>query len=168
MDIIEKGIQKGLISFDEERKKITYIHQGKTRNFNNPEEQVQAEVFLKLVLSYSYPVERIKQFVSVTMGASVKEADIVVYNDDECTKPHIVVESKKADVSELEFIQAIEQAASYAYSLSGTIKYLWVTSGIKNEYFLVDKDSNVKQTIPDIPRYGVTEVQKYKYAKGGR
>ena len=62
----------------------------------------------------------------------------------------------------------MKQAASYAYSLSGTIKYLWVTSGIKNEYFLVDKDSNVKQTIPDIPRYGVTELQKYKYAKGGR
>lgn len=168
MDIIDKGLQQGLISFDEERKKVTYIHQGKTRNYNNPEEQVQAEVFLKLVLSYNYPVERIQQFVSVTMGSSVKEADIVVYNDDECTKPHIVVECKKADVSELEFIQAIEQAAAYAYALSGTIKYLWVTSGIKNEYFLVDKDSNVKQTIPDIPRYGVTEIQKYKYAKGGR
>ena len=168
MDIIEKGIQKGLISFDDERKKITYIHQGKTRNYTNPEEQVQSEAFLKLVLSYNYPVERIQQFVSVTMGSSVKEADIVVYNDDECTKPHIVVECKKADVSELEFIQAIEQAAAYAYALSGTIKYLWVTSGIKNEYYLVDKDSNVKQTIPDIPRYGVTEVQKFKYAKGGR
>lgn len=168
MNIIEKGIQKGLIAFDEERKKITYIYQGKTRNYTNPEELVQAEVFLKLVLSYNYPVERIKQFVSVTMGASVKEADIVVYNDDECTKPHIVVECKKVDVSELEFIQAIEQAAAYAYALSGTIKYLWVTSGIKSEYFLIDKESNVKQTIPDIPRFGITEVQKYKYAKGGR
>jgi type I restriction enzyme M protein len=168
MDIIETGIQKGLISFDEERKRITYIHQGKTRNYNNPEEQVQAEAFLKLVLSYNYPVERIQQFVSVTMGSSVKEADIVVYNDDECTKPHIVVECKKADVSELEFVQAIEQAAAYAYALSGTIKYLWVTSGIKNEHFLIDKDSNVKQTIPDIPRFGITEIQKYKYAKGGR
>ncbi len=168
MDIIDKGIQKGLISFDEERKKITYLHQGKTRNYSNPEEQVQAEAFLKLVLSYNYPVERIQQFISVTMGSSVKEADIVVFNDDECTKPHIVVECKKTEVSELEFIQAIEQAAAYAYALSGTIKYLWVTSGIKNEYFLIDKESNVKQTIPDIPRYGVTEVQKFKYAKGGR
>ncbi len=168
MSLIEQGIQKGLISFDDERKKITYIHQGKTRNYTNPEEQVQAEAFLSLVLSYNYPVEQIQQFVSVTMGSSVKEADIVVYNDEEWTKPHIVVECKKADVSELEFIQAIEQAAAYAYALAGTIKYLWVSSGIKNEYFLVDKDSNVKQTIPDIPRFGTTEVQKYKYAKDGR
>ena len=168
MDIIQKGIEQGLITFYEERKYITYVHQDKKRNYTNPEEQVQAETFLKLVLSYGYPVERIKQFVTVTMGASTKEADIVVYNDNECTQPHIVVECKKSDISELEFIQAVEQAASYAYALSGTIKYLWVTSGIKNEYFLIDKEGNVKQTIPDIPRYGIIEIQKYKYVKGGR
>ena len=168
MDIIQNGIDKGLIALDEENKYITYIHQNKKRNYTNPEEQVQAETFLKLVLSYGYPVEKIKQFVSITMGSTTKEADIVVYNDEKCTEPLIIVECKKSDISELEFIQAVEQAASYAYALSGTIKYLWVTSSIKNEYFLVDKESNVKQTIPDIPRFGVTEIQKYKYAKGGR
>ena len=168
MEIIQKGIEKGLISFDNEKKYITYIHQNKKRNYTNPEEKVQTETFLKVVLSYGYPVERIKQFVTVTMGASTKEADIIVYKNDECTKPLIIVECKKSEISELEFIQAVEQAASYAYALSGTIKYLWVTSGIKNEYFLIDKESNVKQTIPDIPRFGVTEIQQYKYAKGKR
>ena len=168
MDIIQKGIEQGLIGFDDDKKYITYIHQNKKRNYSNPEEKIQAETFLKLVLSYGYPVERVKQFVTVTMGSSTKEADIVVYNDNENNEPLIIVECKKSDISELEFIQAIEQASSYAYALSGTIKYLWVTSGIKNEYFLIDKDRNVKQTIPDIPRFGVKEIQKYKYAKGGR
>ena len=169
MNLIEQGIEKGLIRFDEDRKNIFYIHQDdKRRNYNNPEEKVQAEAYLKLVLNYGYSTERIVQFKSVTMGASVKEVDIVVYNDDECTQPHIVVECKKEDVSELEFEQAIKQGASYAYALSGTVKYLWVTSKIKNESFLIDKESDERQTIPDIPRYGITEIQKYKYAKGGR
>jgi type I restriction enzyme M protein len=169
MDLIEQGIKEGLIRFDEEKKNIYYIHQGeKRRNYNNPEEKVQAEAYLKLVLTYGYSPERIVQFKSVTMGASVKEVDIVVYNDDECTQPHILVECKKEDVSELEFKQAIKQGASYAYALSGTVKYLWVTSKIKNESFLIDKESDLTQTIPDIPRYGITEIQKYKYAKGGR
>lgn len=163
-----QGIQKGLIRFDEEQKYITYIHQNKKRNYTNPEEKVQAEAFLKLVLSYGYPVNRIRQFYPVTMGASTKEVDIVLYNDDQCTQPLIVVECKKEEVSELEFEQAINQAASYAYALPGTVKYLWVTSGILNDYFLIDKDSDVKKTIPDIPRFGIKEVQKYKYAKGGR
>jgi hypothetical protein len=52
--------------------------------------------------------------------------------------------------------------------LSGTVKYLWVTSKIKNESFLIDKDSDLTQTIPNIPRFGVTEIQKYQFAKGGR
>ena len=103
MNLIEKGIEKELIKFDEEKKYITYIHQNKKRNYTNPEELVQAEAFLKLVLSYGYQVERIIQFKSVTMGSAVKEVDIIVYNDDECTQPHIIVECKKEDVSELEF-----------------------------------------------------------------
>ena len=168
MSLIKKGIEKGLIKFDDENKYITYIHQNKKRNYANPEEKIQADTFLTLILSYNYPVERIKQFEPVKMGYSSKESDIIVYNDDECNQPLIIVECKKSDISELEFEQAVLQAAAYAYAIAGTIKYLWVTSGIKNEYFLIDKESSVKQTIPDIPPYGVTEIQKYKYVKGGR
>lgn len=168
MDLIEQGIKKGLISISEDKSRITYTYQNKSRNYNNPEEKVQAETFLKLILLYNYPEKHIKQFEPVTMGSSQKEADIIVYNDDECTQPHIVVECKKEEVSELEFIQAKEQAASYAYALAGTIQYVWVTSKIKNDYVQIDKDSKAKRTIPDIPHFGVSEIQKYKYVRGGR
>lgn len=168
MNLIEQGIQKGLISISEDKSRITYLNQNKTRNYNNPEEKVQAETFLKLVLLYNYPANQIKQFETVTMGSSQKEADIIVYNDEECKQPHIVVECKKEEVSELEFVQAKEQAASYAYALAGTIQYIWVTSKIKNDYAQIDKDSKTKRTVPDIPHFGVTEVQKYKYVRGGR
>lgn len=168
MNLIEQGIEQSLISFDEEKKYITYIHQNKKRNYSNPEEQVQAETFLKLVLYYHYPVERILQYQSVPMGGAVKEADIIVYNDDGCTKPLMVIECKNDSVSELEFNQAVDQGASYAYALAGTVKFLWVTSRIKNEYYIIDKDSDIKQTITTIPQFGSTKIQKYKYAKGGR
>ncbi|MBO4507636.1 MAG: hypothetical protein J5747_03255 [Spirochaetaceae bacterium] len=49
MDIIEQGKQKGLITISEDGSRITYVHQNKTRNFNNPEEKVQAETFLNKV-----------------------------------------------------------------------------------------------------------------------
>lgn len=168
MSLIQQGIQQSLISFDEDKKYITYIHQGKKRNYSNPEEQVQAEAFLTLIFSYGYPVSRIAQFKSVTMGSSAKEVDIIVYNDDECTQPHLVVECKKEDVSEQEFEQAVKQGASYAYAISGTIKYLWVTSGIRNAYFRIDKDNDGQTTIPVIPRFGETKIQEYQYVKGGR
>ena len=166
-DIIKRGIEKGLISFNDEYSRITYIHVNKTRNYLDPEEQVEAVSFLKLVLVYNYPVRRIKLFEKVTMGSSKKEADIIVYEDDLCFNPSIIVECKKQDVSEAEFLQAIEQAASYAYALSGTIKYIWTTSGIKDSFLQIDKERQTRIQIPNIPLFGKL-VPKYTYVKGGR
>ncbi|GHT74590.1 hypothetical protein AGMMS50262_07850 [Bacteroidia bacterium] len=93
---------------------ITYLNQNKKRNYVNPEEKVQAETFLNLVLTYNYPVNRIRQFVSVQMGSETKEADIIVYDDDKLESPLIVIECKKEEISDQEFETAVNQAYSYA------------------------------------------------------
>ena len=160
---IQEGIKRDLISISEDEKTIKYIHQNKSRNFANPEEKVQAEAFVLLVIQYNYKPERIKMFVPVKMGVETKEADIVVYNDDECTEPHILVECKKADISDLEFEQAIKQAYSYAYAMPNDVKYVWVTSSDKNQYFEVDKSKSSKTTLPDIPQFGVKKLANYKF-----
>ena len=165
-DYIQIGIEKGLISFNEDNSRIKYCYQGKERNYNNPEEKVQALAFLQLVIDYNYPERQIKQFEPVTMGSEVKEADIVVFEDEVCVKPLILVECKKQDVSEAEFQQAINQAYSYAFALPNEVKYVWITSGIKNDYFEVDKSQNTRNQLPDIPQYGIREVANYKYVYG--
>ena len=162
-DYIKIGIDKGLISFNEDKSRITYVHQNKERSYNNPEEKVQAVTFISLVIDYNYPVNRIKQFVPVTMGSEIKEADIVVYEDDMCMSPHVLVECKREEVSEAEYQQAIEQAYSYAFALPCNIKYVWVTSGIKSDYFEVDKNQNTRNQLPDIPQFGVKDIASYKY-----
>jgi len=168
VNLIQEGIDKGLIKFDDEQKYITYVHQNKRRNYSNPEEQVQAESFLKLVLVYGYKPERIKQFVAVKIGSDTREADIIVFNNDEHTSAHIVVECKKKDVSELEFNQAITQAFSYAATGTVRAKYFWVTSKIKDAYFEIPgKEPKKYLSVPDVPQYGVTKLAKFKYAKGG-
>jgi len=168
MNLIQEGLKKGLIKFDDEQKYITYVHQKKRRNYRNPEEQVQAESFLKLVLVYGYAPERIEQFASVKIGSDTREADIIVYNNDEHTSAHIVVECKKEEVSELEFKQAISQAFSYAATGTVRAKYFWVTSNIKDAYFEIpEKEPKKYITVPDVPQFGVSKLAKYKYAKGG-
>lgn len=167
MDIIKLAEQKKLIKISDDKSSIIYKHQGIMRNYNNPEEKIQAEAFCRLVIDYNYPVENIKQFVRVTVGSDVKEADIIVYNDKECKTPHIVVECKKESVTEQEFKQAINQAYAYAYAIAGTIKYIWITSGIKNEYYKVDKESTYKEPIADIPQYGIKSLPTFKFAKNG-
>ncbi|MEA4851863.1 MAG: type I restriction enzyme HsdR N-terminal domain-containing protein, partial [Paludibacter sp.] len=179
MNILSSGVRKGYISFpdmpdyvgvyreDTEQqdtpKQICYIHQNKTRNFQNPEEQVEAEAFLRLIFDYGYTPKRIRLYVPVQMGAETKEADIIVYQDDDCLRPYILIECKRQDISEPEFVQAIEQAYSYAYALPNDIKYVWITSGLRNEYFEVDKQQDLRAQQPDIPQNGVKHLASYKY-----
>ncbi len=73
-DLIQRGLNEHLIKFDnnEEPTRITYINHDKTRRYSNPEEKIQAETYIKLVLDYNYPPELIDLFVSVTLGSSKK------------------------------------------------------------------------------------------------
>ncbi|MEY4905709.1 MAG: hypothetical protein RLZZ292_3524, partial [Bacteroidota bacterium] len=169
MNFITEGIAKGIISFDQDEKNITYhIATPKKRRYTDPEEQVQAETFCRLVLDYGYPVHRITINEKVTMGASQKEADILVYNDDALTQPYIVVECKNAEVSDAEFKQAANQAFAYAHALAGTTKFVWVTKGNKDEFYKFDKNTNQKEEEADIPHYGQSDTPPFRYVKGGK
>lgn len=166
MNLIDTGIEKGLIRFDEDRNFITYVHQNKKRNYNNPEEKVQAETFLTLVLIYGYPENRIKQFIPVQMGSETKEADIAVYSDDECEETYILVECKKEDLTDQQFNIAVDQA--YSYAVAEGAKYVWTTSRIKNQYYEIpDKKPKSRIEIPDIPQFGINKLAPHKYVKGG-
>lgn len=166
-EIIVEGQKRNLIKISDDCSTITYIHQNISRNYNNPEEKVQADTFCELVLNYNYPVENIKQFVKVTVGSDTKEADIIVYNDKEHDKPHIIVECKKEEITEQEFKQAVRQAYAYAFATAGTTKYIWVTSGIKNEYYAFDKEIDSRELVTDIPQYKVEKLASFKFAKNG-
>lgn len=167
MNYIEEGVKKNLISFDADEKNITYnLKDPKKRRYTDAEEKIQAKIFCRLVLEYGYSEKRITINESVTMGSSRKEADIIVYNDDALTKPHIVVECKKEDISEAEFKQAVLQAFAYSHALAGTTKFIWVTKGDKDEYYKFDKNTNKREEEADIPHYGQSTTPPFKYVKG--
>ena len=169
-DYIKLGLQQNLIALEgpslEKPDKITYIIQDQTFNWKL-EEEVRANTFLRLVIDYKYPPHQIRMEVPVTMGSDKsKRADIVVYRDKDCLVPYILVECKNQEVSEAEFQQAINQAYSYAYAMPNDIKYIWVTSGIKNAYYEVDKSQDARNYESDVPAFGVDEVAEYKYVYG--
>jgi len=166
VDYIQLGSKQGLIAISEDGKRVEYTQLKKSRNFDNPEEKVQAETYCRLIVEYGYPKHRVQCFVTVAMGVDRKEADIVVYNDDACTEPHILVECKKEEVSEAEFKEAINQAYSYAFAMARDIKWVWVTSKIKNTYFRVNKNKSSREIETDIPAYGVDKIAPYKFVKG--
>ena len=163
-----EGQKSNYISISE-KGDITYIEyhckNGAKRKLQNPEEFVQATAFLRLIIEYNYSPLNISVNESVQEGSSTKEADIIVYNDNN-KKILIVVECKKEDINERQFQIAVDQAYTYAHALAG--KYVWVTSGIRNEYFEIVELFPVERiSISDIPKKD-GKVDRFKYVKGGR
>lgn len=165
--LIKQGIEKGLISFNDDKTRITYKHQARTYSYKDPEEQVRAEVYLQLIFEYSYLPKRIQVELVVPRRTPSDSADIVVFEDDLCKKPFIVIECKKQSVSEAEFIQGIEQGFGNANSLSAS--FLWVTTELKSRYYDIKNFpamERVTNLIAAIPRFGQKELSKAKFYKG--
>lgn len=165
-ELYQRGIKDKYIFVNNDYTTIQYNAKNKTkRRLQNPEEFVQSEAFLKLIYDYDYSPEHISVNEAIQVGSGMKEADLLVYNSS-FTKILIVVECKEEKVNERQFQMAVDQAYSYAHSQAA--QFVWVTSGIKNEYFEITSSAPlVRKAISDIPKYN-GKVQEYKYTKGIR
>lgn len=167
--IFEKNIKRGvgakIISFNEDKSKITY-HASRdfTISFKNPEEKVRASYFTELVLDYNYPKEKID--FEIKTKPDLDKADIVIYEDDELKSPYLVVECKKDGITDAEYKTAIDQAFRYANYLRAN--FASVVAGITKTSFDVagfKPSERAKNVISDIPKkYGRTP--KYRFIKG--
>lgn len=167
MDYLKIGIDKGLIRFNVENTRITYVNRNKTYNFKDPEEIVRAESYIQLVELYGYDPKRIDFEVTVPRRTPSDSADIVVYSDDALTVPYIVVECKKEASTNAEFKQAIEQGFGNANSLRAA--YVWINSKALSNYHDVANfgaQERIKNIIADLPKFGTTELKQAKFYKG--
>lgn len=162
--LFKEGLDKGHISRNIKGDKILIVYNCKNKPepecLGDSESVVRITAFLKLVLEYNYAREQIA--VCDTLRDGIK-ADIVVYNEN-INRILIVVECKREDINERQFQSAIEEVLRSANALNG--RYLWVTSGVRNEYFeIADRHSSERIVISDIPKKdGI--VDRYKYVKG--
>jgi len=166
--LIDQGIAQGLIAFDTDQKNIIYKIQNKRLRFNDPEEKVRANAYLSLVLEYGYTAEQIVIEVAVEHRVPNIYADIVVYADKSLKKPLILVECKREEASQGELDQGIEQGFGYANSIDAD--YIWLTSGIRNDYFRRDRAApkdRVGNRLADLPRPG-KGISRARYVKGGK
>lgn len=151
---VERALKDRFLLIDERKNEVTYLPQGKTRVWSNPEEEVQIETYCNLIYDYGYPPEKLRVSDKVKIGSSTREADIMVYFDWEAKDPFIAVECKKRNISDEVFEEAIDQGFSYAAPTDA--EYVWATSGDRNAYFEVIPDAFYERQLNqlrDIPRH---------------
>jgi type I restriction enzyme M protein len=128
--LIKLGEQKGYISITRDGSKITYLAQGYTDDFQDPEEKVRTELYIELIEKYKYKPEHISIEKGKKIGHPDKKsdfrADIIVY--DVNNNPFIFLELKSKDDYDKDFESSIEtQLFNAAGSLDagkGHLKFL--------------------------------------------
>jgi type I restriction enzyme M protein len=111
-----ESIERGFIAIEKNR--ITYqLNQRKVYNWNDPEEWVRCAAVCRLIIEKNYPAQRIRVEVPVPRRTPNDFADIVVYRDDRCREPYLVVENKAEGCSAGQRKQAVEQLFGNANSL---------------------------------------------------
>lgn len=86
-------------------------------NFDDPEERVRAYTYSWLIIERGYSPKRIDLEVQVPRREPSDFADIVVYEDDRCRVPYLVVENKAQGMSQTAIDRFIEQGYGNANSL---------------------------------------------------
>ena len=114
-------------------------------------EEIVRQLYVKVLMDdYGYPAERIAIEKPVQFGSAVHEkaADIVIWDKDDPTTVHIIIECKKPKRSD-----GLEQLKSYCHAEGAPIG-VWTNGGetiIKHR-----RDPNYFQDLPDIPRANQT------------
>jgi type I restriction enzyme M protein len=114
---LAEAIRRKIVKIDGNR--VTYtLNREHSYDWADPEEWVRAVTVAWLVIDRSYPANRIRLEVTVPRRTPSDWADIIVYRDDQCREPYLVVENKAADQSPTDRAQGIEQLFGNANSLS--------------------------------------------------
>jgi len=114
-DVVE-AIGRGFIEVRGNRVKYN-LNQKREYDWTDPEEWVRLRTIAFLIVTKNYPANRMRTEVVVPRRTPNDFADIVVYKDDRCTDPYLVVENKAAGQTRRERNQGIEQMYGNANSL---------------------------------------------------
>lgn len=94
-----------------------YLNHEKKYDWTDPEEWVRAYTVSWLIIDRGYPANRLRLEVTVPRRTPSDHADIVVYRDDACREPYLIVENKSCGQSASGRDQGIEQAFGNTNSL---------------------------------------------------
>ncbi|MDR3158948.1 MAG: N-6 DNA methylase [Zoogloeaceae bacterium] len=171
---LQQAFDNGLAKLAGEGKteRIHYSAAAHSERWSDPEEKIRAAFWAELIYKYGYLPERIAFEVIVPRRTPSDKADLVIYGeqDEEHKSPWLVIECKRADISDAEFAQAIEQACGNRASLGAN--YCGVVAGMTRRFLRFDKKfppgERERNLMTDVPRrYGrPPEWRFYKNSPG--
>ena len=171
---LERALAEGLARLEGEgrNERIRYVAAEHWERWADPEEKVRAELWAELIYHYEYPVELIDFEVIAPDRTPKRQADLVINKAaaGPGKSPWFVFECKRADVTDAEFNQAIEQAVGNRNLLGAA--YCGAVAGHTRRFLHFDDcaaDERDKNRLTDIPiRYGRPPEWRFRKNQPGR
>ncbi|MGM0712494.1 N-6 DNA methylase [Brevibacillus parabrevis] len=163
-----EAIARGFIEL--KRGRVYYnLNQKRDYEWSDPEEWVRCFTISHLITEKGYPPNRMRTEVAVPRRIPEDSADIVVFEEDRCFTPYLVVENKANGQSESNRLQGIEQLFGNTNSLRAPLalydEYWTSTFYDVGNYPSTERNSNIKGTRDAIPpQYG--NIPEYTYIAG--
>jgi type I restriction enzyme M protein len=167
---LQECIARGFISIKGDR--VHYkLHSEKDYAWSDPEEWVRCATIADLIINRGYPPNRMQTEVAVPRRVPGDWADIVVFRDDRCRHPYLVVENKAEGQSSVCRAQAIEQAIGNAHSLraplalydEGVQSILFDTGGA---YGAMERTENRRGDRTRLPKQYSEDAHVYRFIAG--
>lgn len=143
---VQEAVARGFIECQGDR--VLYrLHRDRSYSWTDPEEWVRCSTVAYLIVELDYSPKRVDLEVPVPRRVPGDFADIVVFRDDRCREPYLVVENKAYARNDTDRAQGIEQAIGNAHSLraplamydDGAYSQLWDTGG---DYPAMERERN--------------------------
>lgn len=164
---VDLAIRRGLIRYEDtaQGRCVVYLQVGvvKKQPIGRPEEWVRLMAYLQLILRNDYPPERVVIEFPIKMGSSYRYADIVVFADNDRTKPFIVVECKREGITPKNLQEGVKQGQSYMRQIGG--QYLWVTTGENGQNLFFEYNQNRFYGIHALPEFAARQRLWYELRK---
>lgn len=163
-------MRRGVITVNENRVKYS-LNQEVSYNWNDPEEWVRCHAIAWLAIERDYPPARMRTEVAVPRRTPVDRADLVLYRDDACKQPYLVLENKAQQQAAGVRAQAIEQLFGNCNSLRAELglydelseSVLFDVAG----HAAGERERNRRGNRDALPKQ-YNEIPKYKYVAGGQ
>lgn len=166
---LDAAIDRGIVEIKDNR--IRYnLKQAREYDWMDPEEKVRAQSIAWLIVAKKYPAARMRTEVTVPRRTPEDKADIVVYRDDRCQEPYLVVENKAPGMAETRKKQAVEQGFGNANSLRAEL--MLFDDGVDSRLFQVAGQPAMERVrnrlgqrdaLPE--QYG--NIPEYRFIAGG-
>lgn len=147
--LIDEAQRRGYLTVNGNR--ITYhCKRDYSDDFRDPEEKVRAQTYSWLIIERSYSPKRMNLEVTVPRRTPNDWADIVIYEEDACRTPYLVVENKQPNATVAEQEQAIEQGFGNANSLRAS--YMLFDYGRDTVFFNVAGHASTERQVNRLGR----------------